>query len=109
MYEPNGAIYSGRGIRRGLVARRGQWTLIDPTSAGASASRASDTVAIQEAPLSGMADCYGTPRSILSPIDFSEQSRHALRWAGEFAARIQAHLTVAGCRRFVAQHLVGPV
>ena len=35
-----------------------------------------------------------TLRSILSPVDFSEQSRHALRWAGEFAARFQARLTV---------------
>jgi nucleotide-binding universal stress UspA family protein len=35
-----------------------------------------------------------TLRSILSTVDFSEQSRHALRWAGEFAARFQARLTV---------------
>ena len=35
-----------------------------------------------------------TLRSILSPVDFSEQSRHALRWAGEFAARFQSRLTV---------------
>ena len=34
------------------------------------------------------------PRSILSPIDFSEHSRHALRWAGAFAARFQSRLTV---------------
>ena len=35
-----------------------------------------------------------TLRSILSPVDFSEQSRHALRWAGAFAARFHARLTV---------------
>ena len=35
-----------------------------------------------------------TLRSILSPVDFSEQSRHALRWAGEFAARFHTRLTV---------------
>jgi nucleotide-binding universal stress UspA family protein len=35
-----------------------------------------------------------THRSILSPVDFSEQSRHALRWAGEIAARVRARLTV---------------
>jgi universal stress protein A len=35
-----------------------------------------------------------TVRSILCPIDFSEQSRQALRWAGEFAARFQSRLTV---------------
>jgi nucleotide-binding universal stress UspA family protein len=35
-----------------------------------------------------------TLRSILSPVDFSEQSRHALRWAGDFAARCQSRLTV---------------
>jgi nucleotide-binding universal stress UspA family protein len=35
-----------------------------------------------------------TLRSILSAVDFSEQSRHALRWAGEFAARSHARLTV---------------
>ena len=33
--------------------------------------------------------------SILSPIDFSEQSRLALRWAGAFATRFNAQLTVA--------------
>ena len=33
-------------------------------------------------------------RSILSPVDFSEHSRHALRWAGAFAARFQSRLTV---------------
>jgi len=33
--------------------------------------------------------------SILSPIDFSEQSRLALRWAGAFATRFNARLTVA--------------
>jgi nucleotide-binding universal stress UspA family protein len=33
-------------------------------------------------------------RSILSPIDFSEHSRHALRWAQAFAARFQTSLTV---------------
>ena len=32
--------------------------------------------------------------AILSPVDFSEQSRHALRWAGGFAERFQARLTV---------------
>jgi nucleotide-binding universal stress UspA family protein len=32
--------------------------------------------------------------AILSPVDFSEQSRHALRWAGGFAERFQACLTV---------------
>jgi nucleotide-binding universal stress UspA family protein len=35
-----------------------------------------------------------TLRSILSPVDFSEPSRHALRWAGEFAVRFQTRLTV---------------
>ena len=35
-----------------------------------------------------------TLHSILSPVDFSEQSRHALRWAGELAARFQTRLTV---------------
>lgn len=35
-----------------------------------------------------------TLRSILSPVDFSEQSRHALRWAEEIAARHQSRLTV---------------
>jgi nucleotide-binding universal stress UspA family protein len=34
------------------------------------------------------------PRSVLSPVDFSEHSRHALRWAGAFAARFQSRLTV---------------
>jgi nucleotide-binding universal stress UspA family protein len=34
------------------------------------------------------------PRAILSPVDFSEYSRHALRWAGAFAARFQSRLTV---------------
>ena len=34
------------------------------------------------------------PRSILSPVDFSEHSRHALRWAGAFAARFGSRLTV---------------
>jgi len=34
------------------------------------------------------------PRSILSPVDFSEQSRHALRWAAAFAARFGGRLTV---------------
>jgi nucleotide-binding universal stress UspA family protein len=34
-------------------------------------------------------------QSILSPIDFSEQSRLALRWAGAFATRFNARLTVA--------------
>jgi len=34
------------------------------------------------------------PRSILSPVDFSEHSRHALRWAGAFAVRFQSQLTV---------------
>jgi nucleotide-binding universal stress UspA family protein len=33
-------------------------------------------------------------RSILCPVDFSEQSRHALRWAGDWAARFQSRLTV---------------
>jgi nucleotide-binding universal stress UspA family protein len=33
-------------------------------------------------------------RSILSPVDFSEQSRHAFRWAGAFATRFQSRLTV---------------
>lgn len=33
-------------------------------------------------------------RSILIPIDFSEQSRHALRWAAAFAARFGSRLTV---------------
>ena len=33
-------------------------------------------------------------RSILSPVDFSEHSRHALRWAGAFAERFQSRLTV---------------
>jgi nucleotide-binding universal stress UspA family protein len=34
------------------------------------------------------------PRSILSPVDFSEQSRHALRWAAALATRFGARLTV---------------
>jgi nucleotide-binding universal stress UspA family protein len=34
------------------------------------------------------------PRSVLSPVDFSEHSRHALRWAGAVAARFQSRLTV---------------
>ena len=34
------------------------------------------------------------PRSILNPVDFSEQSRHALRWAAAFAARFGSRLTV---------------
>jgi nucleotide-binding universal stress UspA family protein len=34
------------------------------------------------------------PRSILCPVDFSEQSRHALRWAAAFAARFGSRLTV---------------
>jgi nucleotide-binding universal stress UspA family protein len=33
-------------------------------------------------------------RSIISPVDFSEQSRHALRWAGAFAAQFRSRLTV---------------
>ena len=33
-------------------------------------------------------------RSILCPVDFSEHSRNALRWAGAFAARFQSRLTV---------------
>lgn len=33
-------------------------------------------------------------RSILSPVDFSEQSRHAFRWAGALATRFQSRLTV---------------
>src|SRR5689334_9926335 len=36
----------------------------------------------------------GIPRSILSPVDFSEQSRQALRWAGALAARFHSRLTV---------------
>jgi len=32
--------------------------------------------------------------SILSPVDFSEQSRQALRWAAAFAARFRSGLTV---------------
>jgi nucleotide-binding universal stress UspA family protein len=35
-----------------------------------------------------------TLRSILSPVDFSEHSRHALRWAGAFAARFHSELTI---------------
>jgi nucleotide-binding universal stress UspA family protein len=34
------------------------------------------------------------PRSILSPVDFSEQSRHALRWAAALATRFGSRLTV---------------
>jgi nucleotide-binding universal stress UspA family protein len=34
------------------------------------------------------------PRSILSAVDFSEQSRHALRWAGDLASRFEGRLTV---------------
>ena len=34
------------------------------------------------------------PRSIVSPVDFSEQSRHALRWAAALAARFGSRLTV---------------
>jgi nucleotide-binding universal stress UspA family protein len=34
------------------------------------------------------------PRSILSAVDFSEQSRHALRWAAAFAIRFGSRLTV---------------
>jgi nucleotide-binding universal stress UspA family protein len=34
------------------------------------------------------------PRSILSPVDFSDHSRQALRWAGVFATRFQSRLTV---------------
>jgi nucleotide-binding universal stress UspA family protein len=34
------------------------------------------------------------PRSILCPVDFSEQSRHALRWARAFAERFRSRLTV---------------
>jgi nucleotide-binding universal stress UspA family protein len=33
-------------------------------------------------------------RSILSPVDFSEPSRQALRWAGALALRFQSQLTV---------------
>jgi nucleotide-binding universal stress UspA family protein len=33
-------------------------------------------------------------RSILSAVDFSEQSRHALHWAGSFAERLQSRLAV---------------
>jgi len=32
--------------------------------------------------------------SILGPVDFSEQSRHALRWAAAFATRFKSRLTV---------------
>jgi nucleotide-binding universal stress UspA family protein len=35
-----------------------------------------------------------TLRALLSAVDFSEQSRHALRWAGLFATRFQSRLTV---------------
>ena len=34
------------------------------------------------------------PRSILCPVDFSDQSEYVLRWAGAFAARFQSRLTV---------------
>jgi nucleotide-binding universal stress UspA family protein len=34
------------------------------------------------------------PRAILSTVDFSDHSRHALRWAEAFAARLQSRLTV---------------
>ena len=33
-------------------------------------------------------------RAILSTVDFSEPSRHALRWAGAFAARFHSRLTL---------------
>jgi nucleotide-binding universal stress UspA family protein len=33
-------------------------------------------------------------RSIISPVDFSEQSRHALRWAGAFVEHFHSRLTV---------------
>jgi nucleotide-binding universal stress UspA family protein len=33
-------------------------------------------------------------RSILTAVDFSEHSRHALRWAGAVAARFRSRLTV---------------
>lgn len=33
-------------------------------------------------------------RSLLCPVDFSEQSRHALRWAGALARRTKGRLTV---------------
>jgi nucleotide-binding universal stress UspA family protein len=39
-------------------------------------------------------DSFVNLRSILSSVDFSEQSRHALRWAAAFAARCQSRLTV---------------
>jgi nucleotide-binding universal stress UspA family protein len=39
-------------------------------------------------------DSVMTVRSILSAVDFSEQSRHALRWAGTFAAKFRSRLTV---------------
>src|SRR6476659_8080617 len=32
--------------------------------------------------------------SIVSPVDFSEPSRHALRWAGALASRFHSRLTV---------------
>jgi nucleotide-binding universal stress UspA family protein len=35
-----------------------------------------------------------TVQSILCAVDFSEQSRDALRWAGQFATRFQSRLTV---------------
>jgi nucleotide-binding universal stress UspA family protein len=34
------------------------------------------------------------PRSILAAVDFSDESRHALRWAGELSARLDARLAV---------------
>jgi nucleotide-binding universal stress UspA family protein len=34
------------------------------------------------------------PRTILSPVDFSNHSKHALRWAAAFAARCRCPLTV---------------
>jgi nucleotide-binding universal stress UspA family protein len=34
------------------------------------------------------------PHAILSPVDFSEHSRHALRWAAAFATRFRSRLTV---------------
>jgi nucleotide-binding universal stress UspA family protein len=39
-------------------------------------------------------DNHATMRSILSAVDFSEQSRRALRWAGVFAAKFQSRMTV---------------
>jgi len=35
-----------------------------------------------------------TFESIVSPVDFSEPSRHALRWAGALASRFHSRLTV---------------